>query len=208
MMDVPVASMLTLEESRLVRDSFASLAGNAESMALVFYGRLFELDPTLRRLFKIPLLEQSRKLVDTLSVVIKASDQLELLRPQLIELGRKHVTYGAQPSHYDTVNDALLWALQQTLRDAFDEKTKSAWQNLLKAVARAMLDLCQRKGHLRDTYERAAREYAQKLGELGSKAATLPKVDYELLRKVVESARIMSETAREDLASHINQHGC
>jgi hemoglobin-like flavoprotein len=203
-----IATPLTPEEKRLVRDSFASLAGNAESMVLVFYGRLFDLDPSLRSLFKIPLTEQARKLADTLNVAIDALDQFDAIRPQLIELGRKHVGYGTQPLHYGIVNNALLWALQQTLRDRFDEKTKGAWHNLLNAVARAMVDLCEQKGDLLDTYERSARTYAERLGELRSKAATLQKLDYELLRKTVEHARVISEKARTALASHVRRHGC
>jgi hemoglobin-like flavoprotein len=207
-MAIQVATPLTPEEKELVRDSFAALAGNAEAMVMVFYGRLFELDPSLRSLFKIPLLEQARKLRDTLTVALDALDHFETIRPQLIELGRKHIAYGTQPFHYETVNDALLWALQQTLRDAFDEKTKGAWHNLLNAVARAMVDLCEQKGDLLDTYERAAREYVDRLGELRSKAATLQKVDYEQLRKEVERVRVRSEKARNALQSHVRQHRC
>jgi len=149
---------LTPEETRLVRESFASLARNAETMAMVFYGRLFELDPSLRALFNVPLSEQSRKLLDTLKVAIEAVDHFETLRPRLAELGRKHVSYGTQPHHYEVVNDALLWALHQTLGARFDSTTKAAWHSLLNAITRAMLEVCEQKGNLLDIYERAVQE--------------------------------------------------
>lgn len=199
---------LTPDDVRLVRDSFASLAGSSESMALVFYGRLFELDPSLRALFKIPVLEQARKLVDTLAIAIEALGQFENVRPRLAELGRKHVSFGTQPFHYATVNTALLWALQQTLGDGFDAKTRGAWHNLLDAVTRAMLDLCEQKAHLLDIYERTVQEYNAKLGELRSRAATLERADYERLRKDVERERSLSEKARVDLAKHVRRHRC
>jgi len=207
-MAISAAMTLTPEEIGLVRASFSSLAGSADLMATVFYGRLFELDPSLRGLFKISLVEQSRKLIDTLTIAIEALDRFENIRPRLAELGRKHVSYGTQPLHYETVNTALVWALQQTLGDAFDERTRGAWLNLLNAITRAMLDVCEQKGNLLGTYERAVREYHEKLGELHSKAATVNKSDYERLRTAVERARLTSEKVRFDLEKHVRRHRC
>ncbi|HEX9790189.1 MAG TPA: hypothetical protein VGA60_05970, partial [Kiloniellales bacterium] len=45
-------------QKRLVQDSFAAVLPIAEAAAELFYGRLFELDPSLRRLFKGDMKEQ------------------------------------------------------------------------------------------------------------------------------------------------------
>src|SRR5262249_13190574 len=106
---------LTPRQKRLVRGSFASVQENSNFIIKLFYGRLFELAPGLRGLFKISMEEQSRKLLNMIATIVDALDQFEKLRPQLADLGRKHVTYGAKPEHYDILRTALLWALAQAL---------------------------------------------------------------------------------------------
>ncbi len=54
---------MTPDQRRLVRDSFARVAPIAEQAAELFYGRLFELDPALKPLFKGDMKEQGRKLM-------------------------------------------------------------------------------------------------------------------------------------------------
>jgi hemoglobin-like flavoprotein len=44
--------MLTSIQTTLVQESFALIAPVGEDVAALFYQRLFEIDPTLRRLFK------------------------------------------------------------------------------------------------------------------------------------------------------------
>jgi nitric oxide dioxygenase len=131
---------LTSEEKWLVRDSFDSVQGYSTSLTKLFYGRLFEIKPELRALFKIPIEEQSRKLLDTLRLVVDALDRFDELRPQLAEMGRKHVSYGVQPEHYDLVRTALLWTLSKALGLEFDRSTRAAWDHVLRAISAAMLE--------------------------------------------------------------------
>jgi len=131
---------LTPQQKRLVRESLESLREYSTSLTKLFYGRLFELAPQVRGLFKTSLEEQSRKLLDMLVTIVEALDHFEELRPRLAELGAKHVTYGARPEHYDVLRIALLWAITQALEQEFDRDTKAAWDQLLHAVSAAMLE--------------------------------------------------------------------
>src|SRR5262249_16796052 len=92
--------LLTAKQKRLVRDSFESVQAYGTSVVVLFYGRLFEIAPETRALFKIDIREQSRKLVETLRTTVEALDKFEALLPVLAELGRKHVMYGVQPYQY------------------------------------------------------------------------------------------------------------
>jgi hemoglobin-like flavoprotein len=123
-----------------IRQTFESLAEYSDSAVLLFYGRLFEIAPNLRPLFKIDIRVQARKLMDTLSTVVAALDNFEALHDQLTDLGRKHVGYGVQPQDYDTLRKALLWALGQALGPEFDRETKAAWNELLTAISTVMLE--------------------------------------------------------------------
>jgi nitric oxide dioxygenase len=138
-MSTPELLALTPQQKRLVRESFQTVQEYSNSLTKLFYGRLFELAPSVRRLFASDLSEQSRKLLEMLATVVNALDRFEELRPQLAELGRRHVTYGARPEHYDVVRVALLWALARALEHEFDRDTRHAWDQMLRAISAAMV---------------------------------------------------------------------
>ena len=55
--------MVTNTQKVLVQESFAAVMPIADDAAALFYRRLFELDPSLQRMFKGDMTEQRRKLV-------------------------------------------------------------------------------------------------------------------------------------------------
>lgn len=130
---------MTPAERNLVRDSMASLQEYAEPVALLFYGKLFELDPSARRLFHHDLALQGRKLMDMLTAVIECIDDLQPMNERLAELGRKHAGYGVRPEQYETVTNALLWSIGQALGPDFDIATRNAWKAAIGAVCTRML---------------------------------------------------------------------
>ena len=127
------------EQRQLIRDTFELVKPMAVPVVMLFYGRLFELDPSLRHLFKTDMRTQSKKLVDTLSLVIDSLDDFEALRPRLRELGRDHHRYGTQPAHYETLTAALLWAFGQALEQDFPPEARRAWRAALEAIASEMI---------------------------------------------------------------------
>jgi len=129
-----------MPQEQLIRDSFAVIYEMPEAIAMLFYGRLFDLDPSLRRLFKIDMHVQSKKLMDTLMAVVDSLDRFDQLRPALRELGRKHaLEYGVKPEYYGTLREALLWAFAQALQHEFYPETKAAWKMVLEDISREML---------------------------------------------------------------------
>ena len=113
--------------------------GIADAAAGLFYGRLFELDPTLRPLFRGDLREQGRKLMTTLGVVVKGLTKLDAILPAVEQLGARHVAYGVQDAHYATVGAALLWTLRQGLGTAFTADVEDAWTAAYTTLAGAMI---------------------------------------------------------------------
>lgn len=132
--------LLSPKQKRLVRESFESVQAYGTSVVVLFYGRLFELAPEARDLFKIDIREQAKKLVDTLRTTIEALDHFEALLPVLAEMGRKHAGYGVQAYQYEKLRSALLWALGQALGLQFDPETRAAWDQLLSVISAVMLD--------------------------------------------------------------------
>ena len=118
---------MTDRQVALVQSSFNLVTPVIETAAIMFYDRLFEVDPSLRRLFRSPQAEQSRKLAHVLTVVVKGLSRPEQILPAVEELGRRHSGYGVRPEHYATVGAALLWTLQRGLREAFSDEVREAW---------------------------------------------------------------------------------
>lgn len=129
-------------QKELVQTSFAQVLPIAETAAALFYRRLFELDPTLRPLFKGDLEEQGRKLMDMLRLAVKGLDRMEALLPALAAMGRRHADYGVKERDYETVGEALLWTLEQGLGPSFTAEIREAWTAIYRVVAGAMRAAC------------------------------------------------------------------
>jgi hemoglobin-like flavoprotein len=130
--------MVTPRQKKLVQDSFAAVVPRADDVTAMFYGRLFELDPTLRPMFKADMAPQRQKLAQMLTAAVKGLDRPEQLIPVVRELGRRHATYGVVDAHYDTVGAALLWTLEQQFGAAFTPEVKEAWTDVYTLLATTM----------------------------------------------------------------------
>ena len=89
-----------------MRHSFDAVRDQARPVALLFYGRLFELDPPAQRLFTSSRGAGAKS--SMLATLIESLDRFESIRPQLPDLGRQHAGYGVRLEQYDTVSAALI----------------------------------------------------------------------------------------------------
>src|SRR5262245_1106694 len=122
---------MTDEEIRMIRKSLEAAAGEPLTLALLFYRRLFRLDPSLRMMFRTDLIVQAKKLMDVLTPLIASLERFDALRPTLQQMGARHVEYGVRPEHYTTVAEALLVTLEEVAGPKFDAEVKAAWTKLL-----------------------------------------------------------------------------
>lgn len=129
---------MTTHQVYLIRKSFAELARHDHVAALVFYRRLFEIDPTLRPMFKGDIEVQSKKLLDMLAVLIAMLERPLGLELELRAMGSRHAGYGVKDVHYATVGRALLDMLAETLDTRFTPEVREAWTALYGAVEATM----------------------------------------------------------------------
>jgi nitric oxide dioxygenase len=130
---------MTPRQIELVKTSFAKIAPLKEQAAELFYRRLFELDPSLRLMFKSDMTEQKQKLIVALAKVVAGLDKIETMLPTVKELGRKHHhDYGVQKRHYDVVGAALLWTLEIGLGSGWTRELADAWTTAYGVLAAAM----------------------------------------------------------------------
>lgn len=131
---------MTPEEIALVQDTWQKVIPIKETAAELFYGKLFELDPALRPLFKGDIKEQGRKLMTMISTAVSGLTRLDQLVPAVQDLGRRHAGYGVTDAHYGTVATALIWTLEQGLGTAFTPAVKGAWVKTYMVLAKTMQD--------------------------------------------------------------------
>lgn len=127
-------------EIDLVRDSFRKVLPIADQAAALFYARLFELDSTLRPLFRGDMDEQGRRVITAIGAAVAALDRFDSVVPMLRQLGVRHASYGVTEGHYATVGAALLWTLQRTLGAEFTPAVKEAWTSTYTMIATAMIE--------------------------------------------------------------------
>ena len=135
---------MNAKQIALIHTSFEQLVPVAEQVAAAFYRHLFELDPTLQPLFQHDIALQGRKFMTMLVVVVRGLDALDRLLPDVENLGRRHVAYGVNDTHYQTVEVALLWAIQEQLGVHWTSAIGEAWAAAYRLLA--------------DTMQRAARD--------------------------------------------------
>ena len=114
-------------QKELVRATFARIAPIADQAGLMLYENIFAIDPSLRRLFKIDIETQGRKIMAVIATAIANLDRLGEVLPRIRELGRKHVGYGVRDKDYDTGGVALLMTLEAALGDDFTPAAREAW---------------------------------------------------------------------------------
>ncbi|QLQ03835.1 MAG: hemin receptor [Thiobacillus sp.] len=129
---------MTPENIALVKTSWQQVLPIQKAAAELFYGRLFELDPSLRPLFRGDMAEQGRKLMIMINTVVMSLDRLGPMLGAIEDLGRRHVAYGVTEAHYDTVGSALLWTLGKGLGEQFTPAVQAAWAQAYDTLASAM----------------------------------------------------------------------
>ncbi len=129
---------MTPDQIQLVQASWQRIRPLQAAAADLFYGRLFELAPDTRPLFKRDIHQQGAMLMQTLDLVVGSLARLEAVLPVAAQLARRHVGYGVQPGHYDQVGSALLWTLEQALAADFTPALRQAWAAAYGTLAGAM----------------------------------------------------------------------
>ena len=122
----------------IVRQSWKQVLPNRDEAAIIFYAKLFELDPTLRALFTGDMPEHYRKWSAIISVAVASLERPIILLPSLYTLGAQHEKNGAQDHHYDIVGTALLETLHHVQGEAFTPDVRAAWVEAYRTIIGVM----------------------------------------------------------------------
>ncbi|MBO9700766.1 MAG: hypothetical protein J7604_11200 [Sporocytophaga sp.] len=124
----------------LVKKSWESAYKIQDVAGPLFYNRLFEIAPEVRRMFAhTNVQEQSKKLFQMLNYIIRKIDDLDVLIDEVAALAGRHVKYGVKEHHYQIVGEALLWTLEKGLGDLWTSETKDSWIKTYAILSSAMI---------------------------------------------------------------------
>ncbi|PZP57549.1 MAG: hemin receptor [Azospira oryzae] len=129
---------MTPQQIALVQSTWSKVVPIQDQAAKLFYDKLFEMDPSLRPLFKGDMVEQGRKLMAMINTAVNGLTRLNEIVPAVQALGRRHVGYGVKEAHYETVGAALLWTLEQGLGPSFTPEVRQAWATAYGLLAGVM----------------------------------------------------------------------
>jgi len=116
------------------------LAAEGADFAARFYRELFARHPSLAPLFaRVSIRHQYQHLLSALGMVIDHLRSPDQSTPLVAELGRRHVRYHVQASHYAALTVVLLDVIGQTLGDRWTPDMEDAWREGLQAIATVMI---------------------------------------------------------------------
>ena len=119
--------MLNPRQTLLIKLSWSHLSNRLEDFGETFYKILFELEPTLRRLFKNDMERQKVKFAAMMNYIVSHLQFTERLDGELQALGDRHLAYGVTSEQYDKVMIAFLLAMEKRLKGKWDNETREAW---------------------------------------------------------------------------------
>jgi len=130
---------MTPDQIQAIQESFAKVVPISEQAAVLFYGRLFEIAPAVKPLFRGDMKEQGRKLMATLGVVVNGLGNLDTVLPAASALAKRHVDYGVKAADYTPVGAALLWTLEKGLGDQWTPDLAAAWSAAYSVLSDFMI---------------------------------------------------------------------
>lgn len=130
---------MTPEQVEMVQASWEKVVPIQETAADLFYGKLFELDPSLKELFPEEMSQQKRKLMLMITTAVRGLHDLPSIVPAVQASGKRHKNYKVTPQMYDTVGAALLDTLEKGLGDAWNPELKEAWVLVYTTLAKTMI---------------------------------------------------------------------
>lgn len=183
-----------------LESSFNLLAPQAETLVARFYEELFKHYPGVAPLFAhTSAAEQQRKLLASLKLVINNIRKPEILASALMDLGKRHQNYGADPEHYTAVANTLIDVMQETAGDAWNNTIETAWRDALKLIADIMIG-----AYDTDTDSSSAEQTATGSGD--SQMNDAEKTELARLRSAVGGAmQAMMMIDRDFNITYVNQ---
>lgn len=133
-----VRTVMTPTQVALVQESFRGIGRQPHEAARMFFDELFRLAPGLQQLFPDDMSRHKLKFVQMLSAIVKSLDQIATISEDIVDLGRRHMSYDVEDEHYAVVGEALITMLERLLGPDLTPQLSDAWAAAYGMIARVM----------------------------------------------------------------------
>ena len=133
-----VRTVMTPAQVALVQESFANVGRQPHEAGRIFYEELFKLAPELQGLFPEDLSRHRLKFIQMLSTIVRSLDQIATISEDIVDLGRRHMSYDVEDEHYPVVGEALMATLDRLLGASLTPPVSDAWVAAYGMIARVM----------------------------------------------------------------------
>ena len=105
--------VMTHDEAKLVRAAFDGMirGGKGPQFAKSFYAHLFVAAPEIQEWFPADMVEQNKKLVMTLGVMLKNLPEWHDLAARARALAPQHASFPIRPEHFETFVNCVFKAM-------------------------------------------------------------------------------------------------
>lgn len=134
-LNAPAVNPLNSFQVALVEASFRKINRHADEAAALFFTRLFEFDPALRRAATGDRLQQQRFFVKLLGTIVHRLECFDLVRDHVREIACAHPHLSLREEHHHSIGAALFWMLQEVLGPEFTPETYAAWMAIFRALS-------------------------------------------------------------------------
>jgi nitric oxide dioxygenase len=135
-----------LELIRRLKKSFDRIFSAAERLGDLSFSLLFAKSPNLRSMFPDDLQPVKHRFVRMLNWLVSHMHEPQLLRLALVDLGRRHETYGAKSEDYAVMCQTLVEVLAMISADDWNEELARDWRQTFDLMVHHMLRGYRSKG--------------------------------------------------------------
>lgn len=136
--------MATAQTLKIVKATVPVLEEHGTKITTAFYQNMFNEHPDLLDIFNETnqkLGRQQTALATTVLAAAKHLEHLEVLLPQVTEIGHKHRALQILPEHYPIVGKYLIGAIKQVLGEAANDDIIEAWTAAYDEIADVFIQL-------------------------------------------------------------------
>jgi nitric oxide dioxygenase len=130
---------LTVDQIRLVTESYELIRLSLRPYAELFYHRLLLDHPFARAVFPDDMTNQIAVFSKTIDALVANVGDIVNLKPFLSDLGKKHVKYGVKAYQYEAVGTVLIDTFADILGERFTPATRQAWETVYSETAGVMI---------------------------------------------------------------------
>ncbi len=113
--------------TEIIGQSWDKLAGKHQEVVTTFYQRFFQEYPDYKHIFPESLDRQMKKMVETMALVARVSEDTEIAHPHLSKMGEKHTKYQLSKQDLQNFKNVFLQVLGEYCGDDWAGECQQSW---------------------------------------------------------------------------------